>query len=191
MGSKRVSDQNDLDQAVARFYARNPGATPVVPVEEVGPNEDRGTLSLQDVLADLSVQRIGDVSFQNEVMPVVRKRLAWNTVPDDLVAKYSKGLRISPGSEEGDAVERNEAGRRMVLLLPLMPLVGVMANTTGDLISRAKALASEAGTEDEGSLRIDPSLDVTAEVAAGTMAVIANLLDLGVLKYGNGVSAGV
>lgn len=185
--------QNQVERDLARFYARNPQASPAATItgEPVGRSPlDMGTVPWEEVGKSVEFPDVTDMDFQHEVMPILRKRLVWDIVPKTAQVKsFGARMGVTPGSEEGDIVESVDSDARRALLLPLMPMVHLAAAEAGLTVSRAKMLADEDTPEADGSVMVlSPEHDVIAEVAGGTLAVIANLLELGILTYGKAVT---
>jgi hypothetical protein len=178
---------NDLDRDIAKFYARHPGVAASLLVPEEKDPEDMGSISWEDAL-NLDIKTVEDLDFMGELMPTIRKRLVWDIVPDEKVVPWSKNLGINPGSEEGNVIEQADAERRRRALLPFHILLQYTALQAGDVLTRAKMLNSGNYDSPGDVLIIDEEHDYTQTVHAGVLAVIANLLDLGVLAYGKAIT---
>lgn len=181
-----------IDADLDRFYARNPGLMPTAVVAETTGRSplDMGTVSLAEIAEAVEFPDATDMDFQHELMPILRKRLVWDIVPrTQEIQDFGAKMDVTPGSEEGDVVEEADSDSRRALLLPLMPLVHLAAAEAGMVISKTKMLAAGDTPEPDGSVMVlSPEHDVTAEVASGTLAVIANLLEMNILTYGSAVT---
>lgn len=179
----------DSDETLRKFFARNPDL--IAGAGEPAPTPrnpmDIGTVPVSVISQAVAMPAFKDLLFPDETIPVLRKRLIWDIIPDEEIARWSTHLGVIAGSEEGNAVEHKSAVDRRNNLLPVLPLLRVMAWTAGDVVSRAKML--DSGSYEEGdTVALGGRYDVTQEVAAGVMAVVANLLDMEVLTYGKAVT---
>ena len=180
--------QSQLDADLEKFYARmgiDPSKAAVPPRSPL----DMPTVSLEEIASAVDWPGAEDMDFQGELLPILRKRLIWDIVPDPKIRKFSPRMGVTPGSEEGDVVEATDSHRRRQNLLPLMPLVQIAAWTAGEVTSRAKMLDSSDDVSSVGDvLVLGGEHDVIAEVTQATMAVIANLIEMEILTYGRAVT---
>lgn len=183
--------QQQIDRDLLRFYARNPGAVGVQALgdaPDVNPL-DLGTVSWQQMSEAVAWPKAGEMDFQDELLPLLRKRLVWDIVPTtEEVKKYSPKMAVTPGSDEGDVIEEAASVARRRTLMPLMPLVRIAAWSAGEIISRAKMMASDETATGTDTLVLGSEHDVIGEVSQGTLAVIANLIDLELLTYGKALT---
>lgn len=112
----------------------------------------------------------------------MRTRLVWDLVPDDMVQEWAEDMDINHVSDEVAKTEMAAAEIRRNRLNMLQPALSEMSVTAADIISRARLLTigSEPVPESEGTLLVEDD-GITAAVVAGTFAVIAELMDMGVL----------
>lgn len=181
----------DPDKDLERFYARNPQlpkrdapATPDAPDMPARSPQDMGSLTIEQTLQNLDPTRLGLLDYHGEVMPMLRKRLVWDMVPDDMIKTHQQSLDVTPASDEGDGIEQVEAHARRQLLLPLLPLINSAALTAGEIAVRAKMLNSDEDVSGGALAVLASDPEMVALVVNAIQGVVANLLDLGLLTYG-------
>lgn len=121
-----------------------------------------------------------------DLAPTLRQRLAWDIIPDKDVVRWTKSLGLSPASPDVSSTEMAAATHRRLKLNSLANVLGMLGTVSGELIvaarmeeAREKGVASPVGAVKTGETE-----DVITAVIAGSIAVVAELLDLGILTYG-------
>lgn len=114
---------------------------------------------------------------------LLRSRVAWDIVPDDKVQEWSPDLLMQRSSDEVAAKERAAAEIRRDRLVAIMPVLSDLALTAGDIVYRARLLTtgSQPNVEPEGTTLVRDDEGIVQAVRAGAFAVVAELLDMGVL----------
>jgi hypothetical protein len=154
-------------------------------------HRDPSTLISQQTLILANSQPNVRAITINDMVPTLRSRLAWNIVPDRFVVEWAEALHLTRPSAE---VARDEAAggvRRLQRLLPFHNYVVVMATLAADLIltTRMKGPASQDREPDGTLLEAEDqhAQDLANAITASSQAIIANLLDLGILDYGKAI----
>lgn len=126
----------------------------------------------------------------DEFMPALRRRMVWDIVPDDRVREWSDELGLNGTSPDVDELERQGAARRRQGLSPIAPWIYLSIGMAGDIIETAVILQAEEAAEEAGEEGdvIMTQVDTTKIVYSAVLAVLANLVDIGVLRLGKALT---
>ena len=113
----------------------------------------------------------------------LRTRLAWDIVPDDKIREWAHDLLMNPPSEEVAKVEAAAAQIRLNHLDMILPMLSDLALTAGDVVYRPRLLTpgSSPSREPDAAVAVRDDEGIVSAVRAGVFAVVAELLDMGVL----------
>lgn len=112
---------------------------------------------------------------------ILKRRLAWDILPCPTVPKYIKLLGMVPGSDGGDELEHVQSHHRINRLAPIVQDVDAYSQLAGEVAGRA--ILENQGIEIEAQSE-EQIQHYSALVTGSTRAVIANLIDNGVLHIG-------
>lgn len=112
------------------------------------------------------------VLFTEETL---RQRIAFDMVPDDMLATHQRELGLQPCSPEVLRFEYAGGAARLDALGPLRPLIGVLARLSTEVLEAAMLVKAEADPEFEPN-EIDES-----DIHAASVAILSTLVNMGVL----------
>lgn len=124
--------------------------------------------------------------------PMVKAKLAWDMIPHENVADMFPELGLLPSSDEGMAMEHTECHRRMNATTPLFPLIGAYATLITDIVGTVLIrvdLDEIQDPEDREMLAQAKEAFCNQNfilIRAAATSIIANFLDMGLLKLGDG-----
>ena len=124
------------------------------------------------------IEDIGPV----DLVPILTRRYAWDTLPCDAVEDIMPALGLPPSSDEGADIEHAESHRRVAMVYPLETFLVQSSGVLGKILARA--MSDAAGVTDNLGDGMTPFAEQNAEVVlASARAVIAQLMDEGILMY--------
>lgn len=112
--------------------------------------------------------------------PAMRTRIAQHVVSDELLRTRAADLALVPPSPEGQVFESWDAQRRINLLAPIVGLTDGLSGLTAELMLRTMIL-SEVVDSSDGEPKVPASI-LPLAITAAVRAVLAQLLDVGVLS---------
>lgn len=133
-----------------------------------------------------------DAISAKEITAILTRRFAWDVMPCPEVNGLLTALGMVHGSEEGELMDHTASHQRMALAYPLELLLQAYSSVLGTVVSTAytEAAGVTSSMGDDASIVF---AEQNAEVVlAGARAIIASLLDNGILDYGpsSGLLAG-
>ena len=118
-----------------------------------------------------------DVEVYN--VPSIRTRMAEDLVPPDKKYAWYQSMGIIPGSDEVAALEFAAGQERRNNLRPILPSLDLFTRVASGLIQAAILLQEDKAVDDESFIAVG---SLTMANIAVTRSVIAQMLDLGILK---------
>lgn len=122
-----------------------------------------------------------------ELLPILRTRLAWDIIPDDLIVPNAKAFGLTAPSEDVAKIEAAAAQIRRNRVTPFYPALTALATASAELISTARIVGrGETGSSVPGNVKTDEAEIENLEgvVLASALGIVANLLDMDILTYG-------
>jgi hypothetical protein len=140
----------------------------------------------EDALAALDFELTGEESGEEvDLTQLWLRRIAWDVIPCADAPSVQASLGLVPSDPEAAENEHRASHARMALASPLEPAIDQFAGAVSQVLSRY--LVDMFGTQVKES--ITPELmdklvrQNTEIVRVGSMAVLAQLIDTGVLGY--------
>lgn len=113
------------------------------------------------------------------------KRMAWDTLPCTEVREMLPLLGLTPASEDVEQAEHEASHARLDVLMPIQHAVLYLAGIEGEVMARAMLYTHGEATSGEVA---DAAVEsATNLIAAGCLAVMSSLFDMGLIEYGTGM----
>lgn len=122
---------------------------------------------------------MADEEQQINLTPLWIRRLVWDALPHSEVEAYLPKFGLMPGSPEGHEMEHVNSHKRIEKLAPISDVLVATTQLTGSVLGKAIVEHQEI---------TDPALierairAYTTSVHAGSVAVLATLLDEGLIE---------
>lgn len=116
-----------------------------------------------------------------DITAVLLRRLTWDTMPCDEVADLLPALGLTQGTEEGMNHDHAESHHRTAQVYPIEVYFRRLADILGVIM--ATAMTQRAGV-DLGEESVKFAEQNAEVILAGSRAIVAQLVDTGVLTYG-------
>lgn len=117
-----------------------------------------------------------------DISKLYARNMVWDLLPCDQANIFLPKMGLTAASEEGFETEHAASHRRINRLLPMADVLSVTTGIAGQIVGRA-ILDSQG--EDVGTGEDHPHLEhYSAVIHQGAVAIIANLIDQGVLRIG-------
>lgn len=126
-----------------------------------------------------------EVTDYIELNPLIKRKIARDVLPERITEASIAKLGLLPGSESGNDIERHASRMRLNKIAPIWNVVQLLSDMAGEVAGRAilESLGYDFQIADD-----DPDLAQYKKlVQAAVPAVIANLIELGMLRMGAGV----
>ena len=112
------------------------------------------------------------------------KRFVWDVSPCQIAKQVVEHLGLTKASEEVEDMEHREAHVRLNGAGPIEPVVKAFSGFTAQVIQGAMIVEHGADSETEAEMQ-EHLLQVQAVVYQSAISIIAELLDIGLLKMPN------
>jgi hypothetical protein len=119
---------------------------------------------------------------------MLTKRLAWDIVPCSEVEALLPLMGLSPDSAEVSEMEHEASHDRIEQLTPLKEMLALLIPLVSGITASAMLVNSGNSVDEETAAVLQRHHSVV--VRAGVVAVLANLLDMGIITYSDGVQFG-
>jgi hypothetical protein len=116
------------------------------------------------------------------------KRLLWDIIPCPDVDKMIPLMKLTPDSEEVSEMEHRASHERLQEVLPLKDMLDLLTPLVSGITASAMLVNSGIQADEETAVALQRHHSQV--VRASLVAVLANLLDMGIIEYGNGVQFG-
>ncbi|MFF1701302.1 hypothetical protein [Streptomyces sp. NPDC058252] len=116
------------------------------------------------------------------------KRLLWDIIPCPDVDKMLPLMKLTPDSEEVREMEHRASHERLQEIMPLKDMLDLLTPLVSGITASAMLVNSGIQADEETAVALQRHHSQV--VRASLVAVIANLLDMGIIEYGNGVQFG-
>lgn len=117
---------------------------------------------------------------------LLRRRIMWDTLPCNAVSTAYVANGLLPGSEEGDLIEHAASHKRINQVVPIYTELVLHSSVAGAVLGRAILESQGESDFDDSDPRIQQYMKV---MQAGSIAVLANLIDSGAVAIQTGVNA--
>lgn len=120
-----------------------------------------------------------------DLKPSITRKMIWDIFPCPAQPDVIERMGLVPSSEGGAALEHAASHRRLNRLLPIVDSLELLSAVAGELVGRTilEHQGIDIGTDLE-----NPYLDHYIRASVGTtVAVVANLVDYGILCLGDGM----
>ncbi|MER5754319.1 hypothetical protein [Streptomyces sp. NPDC002088] len=113
------------------------------------------------------------------------KRLLWDIVPCDQTERLIPLMKLSPDSPEVAEMEHRASHERVAQLMPLREMLDLLVPLVSGITASAMLVNSGISSDEESAVALQRHHSTV--VRAGVVAVLANLLDMGIIEYSDGV----
>jgi hypothetical protein len=116
------------------------------------------------------------------------KRLLWDIVPCPQVPQMIPLMKLSPESPDVAEMEHRASHERLAQVLPLKEMLDVLGPLVSGITASAMLVNSGISADEETAVALQRHH--SSVLRAGMVAVLANLLDMGIITYADGVQFG-
>lgn len=116
------------------------------------------------------------------------KRLLWDIIPCPDVDKMIPLMKLTPDSDEVSEMEHRASHERLAEVMPLKDMLDLLTPLVSGITASAMLVNSGIQADEETAVALQRHHSQV--VRASLFAVIANLLDLGIIEYTEGVQFG-
>lgn len=135
----------------------------------------------EDVVAGLDITS-GLAGEQVDMTAVLTRRFAWDTTECSLVPDLLVALGLTLGSDEGMDRDHKESHQRMHSVYPLEGQIQAYSHVLGAVLTKAISVIQEVDLCEEHEAGF--AGQNTELIAAAVRAVLAHLMNLGIIQYG-------
>jgi hypothetical protein len=119
---------------------------------------------------------------------MLTKRLLWDIVPCGEVEALIPLMNLTPDSPEVSEMEHQASHDRIDQLTPLREMLALLIPLVSGITASAMLVNSGNSADADTAAVLQRHHSVV--VRAGVVAIIANLLDMGIISYADGVQFG-
>uniref|UniRef100_A0AAU3I5R7 Uncharacterized protein n=1 Tax=Streptomyces sp. NBC_01393 TaxID=2903851 RepID=A0AAU3I5R7_9ACTN len=119
---------------------------------------------------------------------MLTKRMAWDIVPCTEVEALLPLMGLTPDSKDVSDMEHSASHARIDALAPLKEMLALLIPIVSGITASAMLVNSGKSVDEETAAILQRHHSVV--VRAGVVAVLANLLDMGIISYADGVQFG-
>jgi hypothetical protein len=141
-----------------------------------------------DDIPDILNTEEDDLQVDLYTPQTLTKRLAWDIVPCSEVEALLPLMGLSPDSAEVSEMEHEASHDRIEQLTPLKEMLALLIPLVSGITASAMLVNSGNSVDEETAAVLQRHHSVV--VRAGVVAVLANLLDMGIITYSDGVQFG-
>lgn len=123
---------------------------------------------------------------ETDTVPVLVRKMVWDILPCDEVEELMPALGLIAAGEDVAEMEHEESHDRLELLKPVINEVEIYTTIAADIYSNA--LVESVSEEVPAAHKAMLTEQNFMILRGGVIAVLAQLLDTGKLKYGDDVS---
>lgn len=136
--------------------------------------------AIEEELADLGTGLMDDGPVNMTAMLV--RKMAWDTTQCTKVPDLLTALGLTHGTPEGMQLDHDQSHTRLYRVLPLEQLLAGYSSVLGGVLTKSMLMAKGADISDEDE---EGFAEQNAEIVmAAARAIVANLLDTGILAPG-------
>jgi hypothetical protein len=141
-----------------------------------------------DDIPDILNTEEDDLQVDLYTPQMLTKRLAWDIVPCGEVEGLIPLMGLTPDSKDVSDMEHAASHDRIDALTPLKEMLALLIPIVSGITASAMLVNSGKSVDEETAALLQRHHSVV--VRAGVVAVLANLLDMGIIEYANGVQFG-
>lgn len=119
---------------------------------------------------------------------MLTKRLLWDIAPCEDVETLIPLIGLTPDSRDVSEMEHQASHERIYQLAPLREMLALLLPLVSGITASAMLVNSGNPVDEEAAEILKRHHSVV--VRAGVVAVLANLLDMGIISYADGVQFG-
>jgi hypothetical protein len=119
---------------------------------------------------------------------MLTKRLLWDIIPCSDVEKMIPLMKLSPESPDVSEMEHRASHERLAQVLPLKEMLDLLGPLVSGITASAMLVNSGISADEETAVALQRHH--SSVLRAGMVAVLANLLDMGIITYADGVQFG-
>jgi hypothetical protein len=130
----------------------------------------------------------GELQVDLYTPEMLTKRLLWDIVPCDEAEQLIPLMGLSPDSQEVSDMEHEASHIRVTALTPLSEMLALLVPLVSGITASAMLMNSGNSVDEETASALQRHHSVV--VRAGVVAILANLLDMEIIQYTDGVQFG-
>ncbi|MDX3260728.1 hypothetical protein PV336_16025 [Streptomyces sp. MI02-2A] len=119
---------------------------------------------------------------------MLTKRLLWDMVPCSQVASFLPLMNLVPDSEDVSEMEHRASHERIQRVVPLKDMLDVMTPLVSGITASVMLVNSGIKADEESAIALQRSHAMVVQRAL--VAVLGNLLEMGIIEYTEGVEFG-
>jgi hypothetical protein len=119
---------------------------------------------------------------------MITKRLLWDIVPCSEVEKMLPLMNLTPDSPDVSEMEHKASHKRLAQVGPLGEMLALLVPIVSGITASAMLNNSGFPADEEAAITLTRHHSVV--LTSGVVAVLANLLDMGIIEYTDGVTFG-
>jgi hypothetical protein len=119
---------------------------------------------------------------------MLTKRLLWDIIPCSDVEKMIPLMKLTPDSPDVSEMEHRASHERLAQVLPLKEMLDLLGPLVSGITASAMLVNSGISADEETAVALQRHH--SSVLRAGMVAVLANLLDMGIITYADGVQFG-
>lgn len=119
---------------------------------------------------------------------MLAKRLLWDIVPCPQVPGMIPLMKLNPDSPDVAEMEHRASHDRLALVVPLKEMLDLLGPIVSGITASAMLVNSGISADEEAAVALQRHH--SSVLRAGMVAVLANLLDMGIITYADGVQFG-
>jgi hypothetical protein len=119
---------------------------------------------------------------------MLTKRLLWDIIPCPDVEKMIPLMKLTPDSPDVSEMEHRASHERLAQVLPLKEMLDLLGPLVSGITASAMLVNSGISADEETAVALQRHH--SSVLRAGMVAVLANLLDMGIITYADGVQFG-
>jgi hypothetical protein len=116
------------------------------------------------------------------------KRLLWDIVPCSQVDDMVPLMNLSPESSDVRDMEHRASHERLAQVLPLKEMLDILGPLVSGITASAMLVNSGISADEKTAAALQRHH--SSVLRSGLVAVLANLLDMGIITYADGVQFG-
>jgi hypothetical protein len=129
-----------------------------------------------------------DIQVDLYTPQMLTKRLAWDIVPCSEVERLIPLMGLTPDSPDVSDMEHRASHDRIDALEPMREMLALLIPIVSGVTASAMLVNSGNPVDEETAAVLQRHHSVV--VRAGVVAILANLLDMGIISYADGVQFG-
>jgi hypothetical protein len=116
------------------------------------------------------------------------KRLLWDIIPCSQVPAMIPLMKLTPDSPDVSDMEHQASHERLQEVVPAKELLDVLVPLVSGITASAMLVNSGVSADEESAVALQRHHSQV--IRAGVVAILANLFDMGIITYAEGVQFG-